>query len=121
MSTAVWHELGPVSGACTVCAAVDTLSVGVARFHRNLLERLRREYSAPPARFVTCRECGWRWSVRADDSTADGVRHRAGIARTDTPAEEADVETGPRAATRNVLPAPREGRRRSRDWTYPQS
>jgi hypothetical protein len=113
MSTAVWHELGLVAGSCTVCGAEGALSMGEARFERNLVERLRKEYCAPPARFVTCSDCGWRWSVRADDSGAWGARSRSTAPR----AERVRWDDDQRAASRTVLPAA-EGRRPSRDWAY---
>lgn len=119
MATAVWHELGPADGVCTVCSADGALTLGEARFSRTLLERLRREYCAPPARFVTCRDCGWRWSVRADDRSADGVRHRIGAARRDADAPRVPAARSgdePVAAARTVLPQQRPGR----DWAYPR-
>ena len=126
MPTAVWHELGPAEGTCTVCSATGTLSVGEARFSRNLIERLRKEYCSPPARFITCSGCGWRWSVRATDTTADGVRRRTGIARDDVPQPRAEHDaTGasrsdePVTASRTVLPQ-HVDRRRGRDWAYPR-
>ena len=124
MANAVWHELGPASGTCTVCGADGALTLGEARFTRNLLERLRREYCSPPARFVTCRDCGWRWSVRADDRSADGVRHRTGTARRDddapqvpaarAPQEQPQLRQEPQPAALTVLPHQRPGR----DWAY---
>ena len=106
MSTAVWHELGAVPGTCTVCSVEGGLSMGEARFHRTLVERLRKQYCAPPARFVTCGSCGWRWSVRADDATAAGVARRAGTARTD--------DRAPR------IPQPQGEHVSQRDWAYPR-
>jgi hypothetical protein len=81
MPTAVWQDLGPTDGACSVCGAEGSLSIGEARFRRTLGERARRVYSAPPARFVTCAACGWRWTVRADDRAGDAVHHRHGAPR----------------------------------------
>jgi hypothetical protein len=78
MPTAVWHELGPRAGTCTVCGAEDSLTLGEARFQPNLLERLRRVYCAPPARFATCRDCGWRWTVRIEDVSPAPVARRSG-------------------------------------------
>ncbi|MFP5218821.1 MAG: hypothetical protein ACLGIG_03675 [Actinomycetes bacterium] len=120
MPTAVWHELGPAEGSCTVCGVEGSLAVGEARFSRNLVERLRKEYCSPPARFVTCAGCGWRWSVRADDSTADGVRHRTGVAREEVPQPQAVSPAEPVSASRTILPGQRD-RRRGRDWAYPRS
>jgi hypothetical protein len=77
MPTAVWHHLGSVEGTCTVCSSEGGLSLGEARFHRNLLTRLVRSYCAPPSRFVTCMDCGWRWNVRADDVSAEALGFRA--------------------------------------------
>lgn len=111
MPTAVWHELGPATGDCTVCGATGSLSLGEARFSRSLVERLRREHCPTPARLVTCCDCGWRWSVRADDTTADGVRHRTDAPRSDIPAPRAEMSEQPVTATRTVLPQPRERRR----------
>ncbi|HWH29638.1 MAG TPA: hypothetical protein VNU26_11860 [Mycobacteriales bacterium] len=130
MPTAVWHALGPAEGSCTVCGAEGSLSLGEARFSRNLVERLRREYCSPPARFVTCASCGWRWSVRADDRGADGVRRRSGTVRDDVPrpraadparpsADPARLPADPLTASRTVLPQ-QPDRRRGRDWAYPR-
>jgi hypothetical protein len=65
MSSAVWHELGDVPGSCTACGSPACLSMGEARLHRTVVERVRRQYSAAPARFIRCSACGGRWSVRA--------------------------------------------------------
>jgi hypothetical protein len=132
MPSVLWQELGPSPGSCTVCAAADTLMLGEARTRLGLLERLRREYCPPPSRFVTCSDCGWRWSVRAADTGIDGARGRTEGTRgvherpatrlTDSlrrPVVE-PARSEPVAATRTVLPAPRDGRRFARDWTYPR-
>ncbi len=117
MSTVVWHELGTVAGVCTVCGADGALSIGEARFQRNLMERVRREHESPPARFVTCADCGWRWSVRAGDTSASGVGRRSAA-----PSEDAVRDTDePVTATRTVLPQPRDSRRVGRDWVYPSA
>ena len=76
MSTAVWHELGPAGGSCTVCGTSGRLRLGEARSRLSVLERVRREPCSPPARFVVCGGCGWRWSVRAHDLGVEGVRRR---------------------------------------------
>jgi hypothetical protein len=122
MPTAAWHELGAVDGTCTVCSTPGALSMGEARFTRSLPERLRREHVPTPARFVSCADCGWRWPVRSTDTTADAVRHRSpapddsAVRATDPVSHRGE----PVAAALTVLPAPRDGRRRSRDWAYPR-
>lgn len=129
MPTAAWHELGAVDGTCTVCSASGALSMGEARFTRSLAERFRREHVPTPARFVSCADCGWRWPVRSTDTCADVVRHRSSatdesaLRATDGPGEAAAAarhDVGPAAAALTVLPGPRDGRRRSRDWAYPR-
>lgn len=127
MTTVAWHDLGAAPGTCTICSAVDTLMLGEARTRLSLLERLRGERCPPPARFVTCRDCGWRWSVRAGDRSSDGARRRTGVERPATrvvdslrglvtsPPPVDDAREQPSAAARTVLPQPREGRRFSRD------
>jgi hypothetical protein len=116
MPTAVWHDLGPVDGACTVCGAQGLLSLGEARFTRSVTERVRREHVPTPARFVSCTDCGWRWSVRTTDRAADGAQRRA--ATPDPQAVRADDE---RVATRTVLPEPRRSGLAGRDWAYPRA
>lgn len=108
MPTPVWRDLGPVDGGCTVCAAEGLLSLGEARFTPSLVERLRRDPMPTPARLVTCSGCGWRWSVRVTDDTADGVRARTpGAAR-----QAARATDEPVVAARTVLPQ----QRCSREW-----
>lgn len=112
MATAGWHELGAADGRCTVCGTDGALTLGEARFRRSLLERLRGEPCAPPARFVTCRGCGWRWSVRAADRSSDGAARRRVPGQVPAPCSASE----PAVPTRTVLPHQRPGR----DWAHPR-
>lgn len=76
MSKAVWHDLGLLVGTCTQCQADGELRLGELRSPRGIGDLLRGRDSSPPARFVTCGACSWRWTVRHDDTTADGVLAR---------------------------------------------
>jgi hypothetical protein len=112
MSTVAWHELGAVAGVCTVCGADGALSMGEARSTPSLLERLRRDHVSPPARLVTCRDCGWRWPVRSTDRTAAGIAARFA---SPSPSPSVVGADEPTVAARTVLPRQREGHLFGRD------
>lgn len=120
MPTQVWHELGRTPGACTVCGADGTLTLGEVRARRSVVERVRRSYAPAPSRFATCGACGWRWSVRVSDSTPDVVRRRAPVERERQPGlERRGAGPAPVPPDRSGDAPGRPARRPGRDWTYP--
>ena len=66
----MWHELGPVDGACTMCGAQGDLFLAELRARPELRDRLRGQRSTTTARLVACRSCAWRWTVRTTDDAA---------------------------------------------------
>ena len=71
MSAAVWHDLGPVADTCVVCSSGGSLTLGEARLHRTLGERLRRVQDRAPVRVLRCTACGSRWNVPSQGPVAD--------------------------------------------------